>query len=191
MSLSRTKFTEWLKKNQNSKETSVHLNLRSRFVPTSFYRLWKGNKTSELNIDTTVTKICQCSKSFHGVLKHNQLICYSYGLDEVLIFKPCGFDKDWSKMTSLCIAFRNWEIFLSYRDFRCTTKHTILLFIYFSMSYMLCNLPLLNSGGSSGEATLNVVVFFFVFFLDRCTQWNILWKPRSINMSHPPMEMKL
>lgn len=89
----------------------------------------------------------------------------------------------WSKMTLLCIALRNWEIFfLSYRDFRCTTKHTILLIIYFSMSYMLCNLPLLNSGGSSGAATLNVVGFFF---LDRCTQWNILWKPRSINMSHP------
>lgn len=108
MSLSRTKFTEWLKKNQNSKETSVQLNLRSRFVPTSFYRLWKGNKTSELNIDTR--KICQCSKSFHGVLKHSPLICYSYELNVVLIFKPCGFDKVyicWSKMPLLCIAIRN------------------------------------------------------------------------------------
>lgn len=108
MSLSRTKITVWLKKNQNSKETSVQLNLRSRFVPTSFYRLWKGNKTSELNIDTR--KICQCSKSFHGVLKHSPLICYSYELNVVLIFKPCGFDKVyicWSKMALLCIAIRN------------------------------------------------------------------------------------
>lgn len=53
------------------------------------------------------------------------------------------------------------------------------------MSYMLCNLPLLNSGGSSGAATLNVVGFFF---LDRCTQWNILWKPRSI---YVPLPMKM
>lgn len=53
------------------------------------------------------------------------------------------------------------------------------------MSYMQCNLPLLNSGGSSGAATLNVVGFFF---LDRCTQWNILWKPRSI---YVPLPMKM